>query len=177
MAVNLLLAIVGAFFIVKNSEASQCEQYRHALACSASSTGARLGDAPKGSKLSNIWVAFFLVFCLLAVLFSNGLTLNLLGRIFVLDDSLLVFGRTFKSQRSAWDHCILFIFLFCWNLLSGLSRSVMVYRPSLIITALWVPYRLSTPSVFSGLDRIDRPDQRAPALTTGHTSQEWRDPL
>lgn len=63
------------------------------------------------SKLSNILGSLFpLFFALLAVLFSNGLTLNLLGRIFVLDDSLLVFGRTIQVSTDQLGSLHSFIF-------------------------------------------------------------------
>ncbi len=106
------------------------------------------------SKLSNILGSLFpLFFALLAVLFSNGLTLNLLGRIFVLDDSLLVFGRTIQVSTDQLGIIAFFYFLcFAWNLLSGLFKvSKWFSSLSLIITALWVSVQVINPFLYSAV--------------------------
>ena len=107
------------------------------------------------SKLSNILGSLFpLFFALLAVLFSNGLTLNLLGRIFVLDDSLLVFGRTIQVSTDQLGIIAFFYFLcFAWNLLSrrtktcprlSCSRSSFHVRPSKDQSPLRAPWMRRT---------------------------------
>lgn len=106
------------------------------------------------SKLSEVLGSIFpLIFGLLAMIFSNGLTLNLLGRFFILEDSLAVFGRTIQITANQLGIIALFYFLcFGWNLLSGLFKVGQWFNSlSLIITALWVSVQFINPFLYSAV--------------------------
>ena len=71
----------------------------------------------RNSRLSAVLGSLFpLILALLAIIFSNGLTLNVLGRFFTLEDSLLIFGRTIQITTNQLGIIALFYFLcFIWN--------------------------------------------------------------
>jgi len=106
------------------------------------------------SKLSAVLGSLFpLILAMLAVIFANGLTLNVLGRFFILDDSLVIFGRTIQITADQLGIIALFYFLcFAWNLLSGLFKVGQWFNSlSLIITALWVSVQFINPFLYSAV--------------------------
>lgn len=106
------------------------------------------------SKLSVVLGSLFpLIFASLALVFSNGLTLNLLGRFFTLEDSMAIFGRTVQITADQLGIIALFYFLcFAWNLLSGLFKLGQWFNSlSLIITALWVSVQFINPFLYSAV--------------------------
>ncbi len=80
------------------------------------------------SKLSAVLGSLFpLILAMLAVIFANGLTLNVLGRFFILDDSLVIFGRTIQITADQLGIIALFYFLCFDGTFSVVySRSVKV---------------------------------------------------
>ena len=106
------------------------------------------------TKLSAVLGSLFpLVFSVLALVFSNGLTLNLLGRFFTLTDSLAIFGRAIQITADQLGIIALLYFLcFAWNLLSGLLKVGQWFNSlSLIITALWVSVQFINPFLYSAV--------------------------
>ena len=106
------------------------------------------------SKLSVVLGSLFpFIFASLALVFSNGLTLNLLGRFFILEDSLAILGRTVQISADELGIIALFYFLcFAWNLLSGLFKVGRWFNSlSLIITALWVSVQFINPFLYSAV--------------------------
>ena len=105
-------------------------------------------------RLSTVLGSLFpLILALLAMIFSNGLTLNILGRIFALEDSLAIFGRTIQITADQLGIIALFYFFcFAWNLLSGLFKVGQWFNSlSLIITALWVSVQFINPFLYSAV--------------------------
>lgn len=108
----------------------------------------------RNSRLSAVLGSLFpLILALLAIIFSNGLTLNVLGRFFTLEDSLLIFGRTIQITTNQLGIIALFYFLcFVWNLLSGPFKIGRWFNSlSLIITALWVSVQFINPFLYSAV--------------------------
>jgi len=93
------------------------------------------------------------VLTVLAVVFSKGLTLLVLGRYFILVDSLVIFGRTIQITADQLGIIALLYFLcFAWNLLSGLFKVSHWFNSlSLIITALWVSVQFINPFLYSAV--------------------------
>ncbi|MEL7625365.1 MAG: proton-conducting transporter membrane subunit [Anaerolineaceae bacterium] len=105
-------------------------------------------------KLSAILGTLFpLIFAVLALIFSNGLTLIFLGRAYTIADSLTVFGRTIQITADQLDIIALLYFLcFAWNLGSRLfSVSQWFTSLSLVITALWVSVQFINPFLYSAV--------------------------
>lgn len=108
----------------------------------------------RNSRLSAVLGSLFpLILALLAIIFSNGLTLNVLGRFFTLEDSLLIFGRTIQITADQLGIIALFYFLcFVWNLFSGMFKIGRWFNSlSLIITALWVSVQFINPFLYSAV--------------------------
>ena len=108
----------------------------------------------RNSRLSAVLGSLFpLILALLAIIFSNGLTLNVLGRFFTLEDSLLIFGRTIQITTNQLGIIALFYFLcFVWNLFSRLFKIGRWFNSlSLIITALWVSVQFINPFLYSAV--------------------------
>jgi len=106
------------------------------------------------TKLSAVLGSLFpLFFSVLAMVFSNGLTLNLMGRFFTLADSLAIFGRTIQITADQLGIIALLYFLcFAWNLLSGLFKVGQWFNSlTLIITALWVSVQFINPFLYSAV--------------------------
>jgi formate hydrogenlyase subunit 3/multisubunit Na+/H+ antiporter MnhD subunit len=106
------------------------------------------------TKLSAVLGSLFpLFFSVLAMVFSNSLTLNLMGRFFTLADSLAIFGRTIQITADQLGIIALLYFLcFAWNLLSGLFKVGQWFNSlTLIITALWVSVQFINPFLYSAV--------------------------
>lgn len=105
-------------------------------------------------KLSALLGSLFpLILAVLALVYSKGLTLNVLGRYFTLADSLEVFGRTTQITADQLGIIALLYFLcFAWNIGSGLFKVGQWFNSlSLIITALWASVQVITPFLYSAV--------------------------
>ncbi|MDD4578622.1 MAG: hypothetical protein PHS75_08750, partial [Anaerolineaceae bacterium] len=73
-------------------------------------------------KLSAVLGTLFpLVFAGLALIFSRGLTLIFIGRVFTLADSLTIFGRTIQITADQLGIiALLYMLCFAWNLVGRL---------------------------------------------------------
>lgn len=89
----------------------------------------------------------------LAGIFSNDLVLSVAGRQFILEDSLVVFGRIVQINASQLGIVSLLYFVcFAWNALSRLfDESRWFNSLSLFITALWVSVQFVNPFIYSAV--------------------------
>lgn len=94
-----------------------------------------------------------LVLAILALIFSNGLTLELLGRRFILAESLTVFGRTIEITADQLRIiALLYTLCFFWNLLGRLFKVSQWFDSlSLVITSLWVSVHFINPFLYAAV--------------------------
>ena len=105
-------------------------------------------------KLSALLGSLFpLVLAVLALIYSKGLTLNVLGRYFTLTDNLVFFGRATQITADQLGIIALLYFLcFAWNVMSGLFNVGRWFNSlTLIITALWASVQVITPFLYSAV--------------------------
>ena len=108
----------------------------------------------KMPKLSTALASLIpLVLALLALIFSESLTLQFLGRRFILADSLTVFGRTIEITADQLRMiALLYTLCFFWNLLGRLfDVSQWSDSLSLVITSLWVSVQFINPFLYSAV--------------------------
>ena len=88
-----------------------------------------------------------------ALLFSGGLNLQIIGRVFTLSDSFQVFGRTIQITADQLRILALLYFLcFLWNLISGMFDVGRWFNSlSLVITALWGAVQFISPFLYSAV--------------------------
>ncbi len=105
-------------------------------------------------KLSALLGSLFpLILAVLALVYSRGLTLIVLGRNFTLTDNLLFFGRTTQITADQLGIIALLYFLcFAWNVISSLFNVGRWFNSlTLIITALWASVQVITPFLYSAV--------------------------
>jgi formate hydrogenlyase subunit 3/multisubunit Na+/H+ antiporter MnhD subunit len=105
-------------------------------------------------KLSAVLGTLFpLVFAGLALIFSRGLTLIFIGRVFTLADSLTIFGRTIQITADQLGIiALLYMLCFAWNLVGRLFIVSQWFNSlSLVITALWVSVQFINPFLYSAV--------------------------
>lgn len=94
-----------------------------------------------------------LLLAVLAVVFSQNLTLNFAGRHIVLSDSMAVFDRTLQITANQLGMVSFLYFLcFAWNLLDPISKESQWFGSlSLSITALWVTVQFLNPFLYAAV--------------------------
>lgn len=105
-------------------------------------------------KLSALLGSLFpLVLAVLALVYSKGLTLIVLGRYFTLTDNLVIFGRATQITADQLGIIALLYFLcFAWNVMSSLFNVGRWFNSlTLIITALWASVQVITPFLYSAV--------------------------